>query len=196
MILNDKLKNYNIILASGSPRRQQFFKDLGLDFKIVLKPIKEVYPEELKHFEISDFLAELKSIPFEETLRSNDILITSDTIVWHNNEALGKPKSLDEAFNMIKSLSNAKHEVITSVCIKTKTSQKIVHDITKVTIKPLSDEEIWHYVNNFSPLDKAGAYGIQEWFGFIAVTKIEGSYFNVMGLPVHLVYQALEEIVI
>ena len=193
-MLNEKLKNYNIILASGSPRRQQFFKDLGLDFEIILKPVKEEYPNRLKHFEISNYLAQLKSLPFEKTLKDNDILITSDTIVWHNDKALGKPRNNDEAFAMIRSLSNATHEVITSVCLKTTTSQKTIHAITKVTFKDLSDEEIWYYVNNFSPMDKAGAYGIQEWFGFIAVTKIEGSYFNVMGLPVHMVYQALEEI--
>jgi len=193
-MLNEKLKNYNIILASGSPRRQQFFKDLGLDFEIILKPVKEEYPNRLKHFEISNYLAQLKSLPFEKTLKDNDILITSDTIVWHNDKALGKPRNNDEAFAMIRSLSNATHEVITSVCLKTTASQKTIHAITKVTFKDLSDEEIWYYVNNFSPMDKAGAYGIQEWFGFIAVTKIEGSYFNVMGLPVHMVYQALEEI--
>jgi len=194
-MLNEKLKYYNIILASGSPRRQQFFKDLGLDFKIILKPVKEEYPNRLEHFEISNYLAQLKSLPFEKTLKDNDILITSDTIVWHNNEALGKPRSENEAFTMIKSLSNATHEVITSVCLKTTTSQKTIHAITKVTFKKLNDDEIWYYINNFSPMDKAGAYGIQEWFGFIAVTKIEGSYFNVMGLPVHMVYEALNDIV-
>lgn len=194
-MLNDKLKDYNLILASGSPRRQQFFKDLGLDFQIILKPVKEEYPNRLKHFEISNYLAQLKSFPFENDLHDKDILITSDTIVWHNDKALGKPRTHDEAFQMLHSLSGETHEVITSVCIKTKISQKTVHAITKVTFKTLSDAEIWHYINNFSPMDKAGAYGIQEWFGYIAVTKIEGSYFNVMGLPVHLVYQALEEIV-
>lgn len=194
-MLNDKLKDYNIILASGSPRRQQFFKDLGLDFEIRLKPVKEDYPDRLSHFEISNYLAQLKSLPFEDELTDKDILITSDTIVWHHNKAIGKPRSEQEAFNMIQSLSNQTHEVITSVCIKTLYSQKTIHAITKVTFKELSDEEIWYYVKNFSPMDKAGAYGIQEWFGFIAVTKIEGSYFNVMGLPVHMVYESLLEIV-
>jgi len=194
-MLNDKLKDYNLILASGSPRRQQFFKDLGLDFKIILKPVKEEYPDRLKHFEISNYLAQLKSLAFENEMEDKDILITSDTIVWHNEKALGKPRTHDEAFQMLRSLSGDTHEVISSVCIKTKASQKTVHAITKVTFKPLSDAEIWHYINNFSPMDKAGAYGIQEWFGYIAVTKIEGSYVNVMGLPIHLVYQALEEIV-
>jgi len=194
-MLNEKLKDYNIILASGSPRRQEFFKGLGLDFEIRLKPIEEVYPNHLKHSEISDFLAQLKATPFKEELKDNDILITSDTIVWHNDEALGKPKDEQDAFNMIRSMSGQTHEVITSVYFTTKTTQKIVNAITKVTFKDLNDDEIWYYIHNFSPMDKAGAYGIQEWFGFIAVTKIEGSFFNVMGLPIHLVYKTLNDIV-
>lgn len=194
-MLNEELKNYSLILASGSPRRHEFFKGLGLDFEIRLKPIEEIYPDHLKHSEISDFLAQLKSAPFEEELIENDILITSDTIVWHNNKALGKPKNEQDAFNMIRSMSGQTHEVITSVCFTTKTTQKIVNAITNVTFKDLSDDEIWYYINNYSPMDKAGAYGIQEWFGFIAVTKIEGSFFNVMGLPVHLVYKTLNDIV-
>jgi nucleoside triphosphate pyrophosphatase len=194
-MLNEKLKDFNLILASGSPRRQQFFKDLGLDFQIILKPIKEEYPERLRHFEISDFLAKLKSAPFEGELNENDILITSDTIVWHNNKALGKPKNEQDAFNMIRSMSGQTHEVISSVCFSTKSTQKLVNAITHVTFKDLNDEEIWYYIHNYSPMDKAGAYGIQEWFGFIAVTKIEGSFFNVMGLPVHMVYESLNTIV-
>ena len=193
-MLNEKLKDYNIILASGSPRRQEFFKGLGLDFEIRLKPIEEVYPNHLSHSEISDFLAQLKSVPFEGELNENDILITSDTIVWHNDKALGKPKNEQNAFNMIRSMSGQTHEVISSVCFSTTSTQKIVNAVTKVTFKNLNDEEIWYYINNFSPMDKAGAYGIQEWFGFIAVTKIEGSFFNVMGLPVHLVYKTLNDI--
>lgn len=194
-MLNEKLKDHTIILASGSPRRQEFFKDLGLDFEIRLKPIKEVYPKHLAHFEISDYLAQLKSKPFEKELNENDILITSDTIVWLNKTAIGKPKNEQDAFDMISSLSGKTHEVITSVCFTTKFSQKTVHNITKVTFKDLSGEEIWYYIKNFKPLDKAGAYGIQEWIGHIGVTKIEGSFFNVMGLPVHLVYKMLNEIV-
>ena len=194
-MLKEQLKDYHIILASGSPRRQEFFKELGLDFEVRLKPIKEVYPEDLERYEISNYLAQLKSIPFENELQQNDILITSDTIVWHNGKALGKPRSNQEAFYMLKSMSNQTHEVITSVCFKTTTSEKTVHDITKVTFKAFTDEEIWYYVNNFNPLDKAGAYGIQEWIGQIGVTHLEGSYFNVMGLPLHLVYQTLNKIV-
>lgn|SRR5690606_3231243 len=185
------IKNYNIILASGSPRRQQFFKDLGLNFEVRLKPVIEEYPERLRHFEISDYLAQLKTFPFLSELKENDILITSDTIVWHQDKALGKPRNKQEAFDMLMSLSNATHEVITSVCFKTTTFEKTINDVTKVTFKKLSDEEINYYIDTFQPFDKAGAYGIQEWIGQIAVTKIEGSYFNVMGLPTHLVYQTL-----
>ena len=193
-MLNEKLKNHHIILASGSPRRQEFFKGLGLDFDIQLKPVKEEYPPRLIHFEISNYLAQLKALPFKDVLKANDILITSDTIVWHNNTALGKPRDADEAFQILKSLSNQTHEVITSVCFTTTTFEKTLHNITKVTFKALSDEEILYYINTYKPFDKAGAYGIQEWIGQIGVTKIEGSYFNVMGLPVHLVYKTLNTI--
>lgn len=189
------LKNYHLILASGSPRRQQFFSDLGLDFEIRLKPIKEEYPNRLTHFEISDYLAQLKALPFKEELKEKDILITSDTIVWHNNKALGKPKNEQDAFNMIKSLSHATHEVITSVCFTTTKLQKTVNATTKVTFKELSDTEINHYITTCKPFDKAGAYGIQEWIGQIGITKIEGSYFNVVGLPTHLVYKTLETLI-
>jgi len=192
-MLREKLKNYHIILASGSPRRQEFFKGLGIDFEVRLKPVKEDYPSRLRHFEISDYLAQLKSLQFENELKTNDILITSDTIVWHNNKALGKPGTEQEAFEMLKSMSNQTHEVITSVCFKTIRSEKTVNNTTKVTFKEFSDEEIWYYVHHFNPMDKAGAYGIQEWIGQIGVTNIEGSYFNVMGLPVHLVYDTLIE---
>ncbi len=194
-MLNEKLKNYNIILASGSPRRQEFFENLGLDFEVRLKPVKEEYPDRLCHFEISDYLAQLKSLPFKDELKDHDVLITSDTIVWHNDQALGKPRDEVDAFNIIKSISNDTHEVITSVCFTTKTFQKTINAITKVTFKDFTDEEIQYYIKTYNPLDKAGAYGIQEWIGQIGVTKIEGSYFNVMGLPVHLVYQTLLEII-
>jgi septum formation protein len=193
-MLLEKLKNHHIILASGSPRRQEFFKDLGLNFEIRLKPVVEDYPNRLRHFEISDYLAQLKALPFIDELKDNDILITSDTIVWHNNKALGKPLDANDAFNMIKSLSNATHEVITSVCFTTKTFAKTLNSITKVTFKALTDDEILFYINTSKPFDKAGAYGIQEWIGQIGVTKIEGSYFNVMGLPTHLVYKVLNDI--
>ena len=191
-MLNEILKDYHVILASGSPRRQQFFKDLGLDFSIQLKEIEEVYPDHLKAEEISNYLAQLKASAFTD-LQPNDILITSDTIVWHKDKALGKPKDLDEACKMIASLSNDTHEVITSVCFTTTTQTKTVFQSTKVTFKALSKEEIEYYVKTYQPLDKAGAYGIQEWIGFIGITNLEGSYFNVMGLPTHLVYETLTQ---
>ena len=194
-MLNDKLKNYNLILASGSPRRQQFFKNLGLDFEIRLKPVIEDYPSRLSHFEISDYLSQLKSLPFQAELKSNDILITSDTIVWNDCKALGKPSDKVDAFHMLQSMSNKTHEVITSVCFTTTTSQKTVNAITKVTFKALTESEINYYIDNFKPFDKAGAYGIQEWIGHIGITSIEGSYFNVVGLPTHLVYKTLNSMV-
>ena len=194
-MLKEKLKKYTLILASGSPRRQQFFKDLDLDFEIRLKEIEEVYPPELKAVEITDYLAALKASAFDGELKENEILITSDTIVWHQNKALGKPKNAQEAFEMIKSMSNDTHEVFTSVCFMTSFTSTVINDVTKVTFKDLSDEAILYYIENYKPYDKAGAYGIQEWFGFMAVAKVEGSYTNVMGLPTAKVYEYLSTLV-
>jgi len=189
-MLKQKLTNYNVILASGSPRRQQFFKDLEIDFSIQLKEIEEIYPENLKGVAITDYLSNLKSEAFS-SLNDNDLLITSDTIVWLEGKALGKPKDAKDAFTMLRAMSGKKHEVITSVCLKSTSFQKIINDITIVTFKELSDDEIHYYINNYKPFDKAGAYGIQEWMGFIGIEKIEGSYFNVVGLPVHKLYKEL-----
>ena len=193
-MLRNKLKKYILILASGSPRRQQFFKDLDLDFEIRLKEIEEIYPQELKAHEITNYLAELKASAYEGELNPNEILITSDTIVWHNDKALGKPKDEQDAFEILKSLSNATHEVITSVCFKTNEKVEILHEITKVTFNELSEESIRYYLENYKPYDKAGSYGIQEWIGFIGVSKIEGSYANVMGMPTDKVYEYLNNL--
>lgn len=193
-MLKNKLKKYNLILASGSPRRQQFFKDLDLDFEIRLKEVEEIFPETLKREEITNFLAELKAKAFEVDLQPNDILITSDTIVWHNSKALGKPKDEEDAFKILKSLSNSTHEVITSVCFKTNSNTKLLHEVTKVTFNELSSNDIYYYIQNYQPFDKAGAYGIQEWIGFVGVSKIEGSYANVMGLPTDKVYHYLNNL--
>lgn len=194
-MLEGKLKEYHIVLASASPRRQQFFKDLGIPFEVRLKSVEEIYPDTLKGSEISDFLAELKSLQLRETLAEKEILITSDTIVWSEGKALGKPKNEVDAFKTIQSLSGKAHEVISSVCFSTKHTQETVNATTKVYFKEFTEEEIKYYINTFKPFDKAGAYGIQEWIGFIGVTKIEGSYFNVMGLPTHLVYKTLTNMV-
>ena len=193
-MLNDKLKNYNIILASASPRRHAFLKSMNIDFEVRLQPVAEVYPNTLKGTEITDYLAKLKAEPFKNQLKDKDILITSDTIVWLDDKPVEKPKDKNDAFRMIKSLSNKTHEVMTSICFTQTTRQKVVNTITKVTFKALTDDEIWYYVNTYKPLDKAGAYGIQEWIGAIAITNIEGSYNNVVGLPTHLLYETLNTI--
>ncbi|WP_417357359.1 Maf-like protein [Flavobacterium sp.] len=190
-MLNDKLKHYNIILASGSPRRQKFLKELDIDFEIRLKDVEEIYPNHLKAEEITDFLAELKAAALTDTLSDNDILITSDTIVWHKDKALGKPTDKEDAFEMLKSLSGNTHDVITSVCIKNSSKSVTFNETTKVTFNTLTDEEIYYYLENYRPYDKAGAYGIQEWIGLVAIARIEGSYVNVVGLPVDKVYQHL-----
>jgi|TARA_B100000768_G_scaffold89446_1_gene83946 septum formation protein len=190
-MLAEVLKNKHLILASSSPRRQELIKGLGLEVEIRIKQVKEEYPDQLRHFEISDYLAQLKSLPFEDTLAPDDILITSDTIVWFKNTALGKPKDEKDAYKILKSLSGHTHEVITSVCFKSIGKEKIINSITKVTFKQLSKSEIYYYIKNFKVLDKAGAYGIQDWIGQVAVTKIEGSYFNVMGFPIDKIYKTL-----
>ena len=192
-MLPEKLKNHNIILASGSPRRQAFFKELNLDFTIQVKTVDETYPSNLKRSEITDYLSQLKASIFVD-LDENDILITSDTIVWKDEKALGKPKDFGEAKEMLQNLSGQMHEVITSVCFTSKVFQKTVNDVTKVWFKNLSAEEIDFYIKNYKPFDKAGSYGIQEWIGYIGIEKIEGCYFNVMGLPTRLVYKTLTEI--
>ena len=173
-------KSFTIILASGSPRRQQFFKDLDLDFEIRLKEVEEVYPSQLKAEEITNYLAQLKAAAFEGTLAENEVLITSDTLVWLNGKALGKPTDYDHAVAMLQELSNTTHEVITSVCFKTQTSEAVLFDKTKVTFAPLSLEAIHYYLDKHQPFDKAGSYGIQDWIGLTGISRIEGSYTNVV----------------
>lgn len=189
-MLTQKLNKYNIILASGSPRRQNFFKQLEIPFTIDVREVDEVYPEHLKAAEITDYLADLKSKAFPD-LKDNDLLITSDTIVWFEGKAMGKPKDEEDAFLMLKAMSGKKHQVYTSVSIKNKNFQRIFNEETTVEFDDLSDEEIRYYLENYEPYDKAGSYGIQDWIGLIGVTKLEGSYFNVMGLPVHKLYKEL-----
>ena len=190
-MLNEKFKNHRIILASGSPRRQQFLKELDVNFEIQLKDIEEIYPEHLQAEEITNFLAKLKASAFVLDLEDNVILITSDTIVWLNNKALGKPKDYDDAFEMLTEMSGTTHKVITSVCLKTTDKEIIFYEETLVTFTKLSSDEIKYYLNNYKPFDKAGSYGIQEWIGLVAIEKIEGSYANVVGLPTHRLYEEL-----
>lgn len=193
-MLREKLKDYKIILASGSPRRQAFFKELDLDYKIQVKKIDENHPPDLKRSEITDFISQTKASAFS-SIKENEILITSDTIVWVEEEAIGKPKNSNEAKQMLQKLSGKMHEVITSVCFTSNQFQKTVNDTTKVWFKTLSEDEIDYYIKTYRPFDKAGSYGIQEWIGHIGIEKIEGCYFNVMGLPVRLVYKTLSDIV-
>lgn len=194
-MLKDSLKNFEIVLASGSPRRHQFFEELGIPVKIDVRPVEEVYPEELKASEITDYLAKLKAESFKDDIKENQVVITSDTIVYNNDIALGKPSDYKEAVEMISSLSGKEHDVITSVCFTTAENQKVLNHITKVFFRELEKEEIEFYVKNYEPYDKAGAYAIQEWIGLIGIEKIEGSYFNVVGLPTHLVYKTLKELI-
>ena len=190
-MLKDKLNTINIILASGSPRRQQFFKEMDLHYTIRLKEIEEIYPDHLQAEEITNFLAELKAKAFENELKENDVLVTSDTIVWLNNKALGKPKDYDDAFQMLQQLANKTHEVITSVCLKSIEKTEVFHCVTKVTFSDISDEAIGYYLDNYKPFDKAGSYGIQDWIGLVGISKIEGSYTNVVGLPTEMLFQKL-----
>jgi septum formation protein len=189
-MLRKKLSKFNIILASGSPRRQRFLKELDIPFTIEIKEVNEIYPKHLKAAEITDYLADLKSKCFNN-LKSNDLLITSDTIVWFEETALGKPKSKKDAFLMLKKMSGKQHYVYTSISIKSCFFQKIFNDVTVVEFEKFTDEEINYYLEEFTPYDKAGSYGIQDWIGLVGVKKITGSYFNVMGLPVHKLYKEL-----
>ncbi len=193
-MLKDYLIDKEIILASGSPRRHQFFKELEIPFTVDVRPVKEEYPDYLTGNEITDFLAELKAESFKAELQDHQIVITSDTIVCNNDRAIGKPTNEKEAIAMIKSLSGITHQVITSVCFTTTKLQKTVNASTMVSFKVLTTGEINYYVEKFKPYDKAGGYAIQEWIGLIGITRIEGSYFNVVGLPTHLVYDNLLEV--
>ena len=193
-MLSEKVKNFHIILASSSPRRQEFLKKLGLKYEVRLKPVEEIYPEHLKGAEIADFLSKLKAAPFLGELKANDLLITSDTVVWYKDKFLGKPKDEEEAYLMLKTMSGNWHEVITSVCFTRINEQRLVNSSTRVKFKDLTDKEIWYYIHNYKPLDKAGGYGIQDWIGLVGIEKIKGSYANVVGLPTHLVYKTLIDI--
>jgi len=193
-MLKEKLKKYNVILASGSPRRQQFLKEMGVDFSIQLKDIEEVYPSHLKAQEITNYLAKLKANAFKNSLQQNDLIITSDTLVWLEGKALGKPKDKKDAFEMLSLMTGKTHEVITSVCLMSLTFTKVFYETTKVSFKTLTADEINYYIDAFQPYDKAGSYGVQEWIGLIAIEKIEGSYANVVGLPTHRLYAELMQL--
>ena len=188
--LSLKFKDKKIVLASGSPRRKELLSGLDIPFIVETKEVNEVYPENLVGREITEHLALLKAEAFTN-IDNDTIIITADTIVWHQNKAVMKPKNRREAIEILTSLSDTSHEVYTSVCIKSNKKTQIFSERTKVSFEKLSLDEIEYYIDTYKPYDKAGAYGAQDWIGFIAIKKLEGSYFNVMGLPVHKLYKEL-----
>jgi len=190
-MVTDDLNRYRIILASRSPRRQQLLRELGLRFDVITGDYPETYPSNLKGEEIAMFLAKAKAGYFKNKIADNEIIITADTIVWCNDRLFGKPADKYKAAEMIRDLSGNTHEVITGVTLLSALKERTFFDSTKVTFEALTDEEINYYIEKFSPYDKAGAYGIQEWIGIAACSRIEGSYFNVVGLPVHKLYREL-----
>ena len=180
-----------LILASKSPRRQQLLKDLGLDFEIHTKEVEESYPDHLKGAEIAEFLAIKKAMAFQESLSTDSIVLTSDTVVWCNGKSLEKASDAEEAKWMLEQLSGNRHNVITGVCLFSKEKKEVFSDTVEVTFRKLKEEEVQYYIDNYHPFDKAGAYGIQEWIGMAAITSIKGSFFTVMGLPTHLIMEKL-----
>jgi septum formation protein len=186
------LEKYEIILASKSPRRQQLLGDLGLKFSVQSMDVPEEFPEYLGMNEVPVYLAELKAEAFRPQLKDNQLVITADTIVWLDGQVLNKPVDYADGFRMLNDLSGKKHQVITGVCLLSKKKKVSFHTLTDVWFKPLSHEEIHYYLEQYKPYDKAGAYGIQEWIGYIGIYRIEGSFFNVMGLPVQSVYEHLK----
>lgn len=186
------LKDYNIILASQSPRRQELLSGLNIPFEVKVIDVEETYPRELVGVDIPMYLAEKKANAYLEIMDENTLLITADTIVWHEGKVYNKPKDKADATDMLKALSGKTHQVITGVCLSTKTKRKVFHVMSEVRFARLSPQEISYYLDNYEPYDKAGAYGVQEWIGYIGVEFIEGSYFNVMGLPIQRLYNELK----
>lgn len=190
------LKKNQIILASGSPRRKFFFEKMQLNFIVKVIPVKEKYPPGLNGIETARHIAHKKSEAFFEKIKKNQLVITADTIVWHKNKPLGKPSNSIEAKIMLKKLSNSSHEVITAVCFLTKEKIEIIHEVSTVTFGQVSENEINDYIKTGSPFDKAGSYGIQDPFGIRNIVSINGSYTNIIGLPVAQVFKKIKEIII
>lgn len=189
----DCLNKYSILLASNSPRRKELLKGLGVPFTVTVLPdIDESYPETLKAEEIPVYIARKKAMAYLSRMEESTLLITADTIVWLDGKVYGKPHDEEDAKQMLRVLSGKTHQVITGVCLRTQNKEKTFYSLTDVSFSDLTDREIGYYVSKYKPMDKAGAYGIQEWIGFAAVKEIKGSYFNVMGLPIHKLYQELK----
>lgn len=187
-----QLNQFRFILGSKSPRRQHLLRSLGLQFRVLTRQIPEDYPAGLQREEIPLFLCKFKSEAFDDVLTNDKtILITADTIVWVDNTNIGKPRSIDDAKNILLQLSGKKHEVLTGVCLRSKSKTHTFHVCSEVYFNPLREAEIDYYIRYYKPFDKAGAYGIQEWIGYVGIEKINGSFYNVMGLPVQRVYNEL-----
>ncbi len=194
MLLHDRLKDFRLILASQSPRRQQLLADAGLKYELAPRfECDEVFPDDMAADDVAGYLSRLKSEAYPAELGESDILLTADTVVVVDNDILGKPPSREEAIAMISSLSGRRHKVITGVTLRRKSAAKTFSVCSDVVFRALSAEEIAYYVDEYRPMDKAGAYGIQEWIGYVGIERIEGSFYNVMGLPVQRVYVELQE---
>lgn len=190
MLLQEKLDGKKILLASQSPRRQELLRGLGINFEIVKIEADESFPENLIREEITEYIAANKANAYTK-LNKNEILLTADTLVWLNNEALGKPKNYEDGFRMLLSMADSTHEVFTSVTIRSDQKSLTFSETTEVTFDEFSEEEIHYYLNHFKPFDKAGAYGIQDWLGYTKISRINGCYYNVMGLPLRKLYREL-----
>jgi septum formation protein len=193
-MLKDKFKNYDVVLASQSPRRQELLKGLDLEYRIETRLVNEVYDNKLQKGEITAYLATLKAQAFQSDITNHQIVVTSDTIVWFENQALEKPKSRKQAFNMLQSMQGKSHLVYTSVCVLTSKGKHVITDETKVLFNKMTDQQIDYYIDHYKPFDKAGAYGIQDWWGYTAVKEIKGCYYNVMGLPLQALHRLLSDI--
>jgi septum formation protein len=193
MLLAEKYKNHKIVLASKSPRRQELMKGLDISFEVRTMEVDESFPPALQREEIPLFLSKVKAQAFLPEMKENEVVITADTVVWVNDHVLNKPEDRDEAIAMVNELSGNQHVVYTGVTITAKDKALSFYDETKVYFEALTQEEIEYYIDKYQPYDKAGSYGVQEFIGYMGINKLEGSYFNVMGLPVHQVYKKLME---
>lgn len=188
----DNLEKYKVILASGSPRRRELMVGLGVNYEVrILPDVDESYPDTLQGEEIPLYIAKEKADAYIPMMQPDELIITADTIVWLDGKVLGKPRDREDALQMLRTMSGRTHEVFTGVCITTTDWQRSFTAQTEVRFATLSEDEIIYYVDNFKPMDKAGAYGVQEWIGFIGVENISGSYYNIMGLPVQRLYREL-----
>ncbi len=196
MLLEDKLKDYSIILCSKSPRRKELLTNCGIEFTMSTDyDVEEVYPKDLPAYNVAEYLSELKAEGYPNAIADNEILITADTVVILGDRVLGKAKTRDEAIEMLTALSGNSHEVVTGVTFRGKNSKSTFSSTTRVWFRSVTEEEIVHYVDKYIPYDKAGSYGIQEWIGYVAIERIDGSFYNVMGLPIQQLYVNLTQFI-